>query len=77
MGKKVISWNNRRVVLFYLSGITKNVPHKLAGFGGENERSWLARNTLIPPLELQRKLLSFIEDLFPGGENGKNGSRIS
>jgi hypothetical protein len=65
------NWNNSRVVLFYLSGIPKDVPHKLAGFRGQGERSWLARNTLVPPLELQRKLWPFIEDLFPGGEDGQ------
>ncbi|KAI8360067.1 hypothetical protein B0O80DRAFT_483904 [Mortierella sp. GBAus27b] len=65
------NWNNSRVVLRCLSGIPKDVPHKLAGFGGQGERSWLARNTLVPSLELQRKLWPFIEDRFPGGENGQ------
>jgi len=38
--------------------------------GNPNERSWLPRNSLIPPLEMQRKLWPFIEE-FPGGEEGR------
>ena len=64
-------WNNNRVVLFYLSGVPKDVPHKLAGFSNPTERSWLPRNTLIPPLELQQRLWPFIEKMFPGGEDGR------
>ncbi|KAF9080523.1 hypothetical protein BGX27_005399, partial [Mortierella sp. AM989] len=63
------NWNHRRLVMFYLSAVPKEVPYRLAGFTLQNEEPWLERNTLIPPVELQRQVFPFIEDLFPGDQD--------
>ncbi|KAF9941481.1 hypothetical protein BGZ65_003056, partial [Modicella reniformis] len=41
----------------------------MAGFRPPQERLWLTRNTIIPPVELQRKLFPFIESQFPGDQD--------
>lgn len=55
--------------MFYLSPIPKEIPYKLAGFTLPNEELWLERNTLLPPVELQKQIFPFIEDLFPGNDD--------
>lgn len=62
-------WNRDRVVTHYMSNVPHVVPYKLAGFRRDGEDLWLARNTLIPPVELQRMVFPFIEDVFLGVED--------
>ncbi|KAF9896352.1 hypothetical protein BX616_007632, partial [Lobosporangium transversale] len=45
--------------------VAQTVPFKMAGFLHENEDFWLPRNTVIPPVELQKQIFPFIEELFP------------
>lgn len=59
-------WLHDRVSTHYLSHIPSGVALKMAGCTMPGERLWLARNTLIPPIALQRKLFPFIETYFNG-----------
>ncbi|KAI8606668.1 hypothetical protein EDD21DRAFT_429979 [Dissophora ornata] len=59
-------WNHRRLITPYLSPVAQTVPYTMAGFRSENEDFWIARNTVIPPIELQKQVFPFIEALFPG-----------
>jgi len=60
------NWNNRRLVTSYLENVPKEIPYRLAGFKLPNEDHWLERNTLTPPLALQKQIFPFVEELFPG-----------
>lgn len=57
------NWASNRLSTHYLEGVEPSVALRLAGFDRDRlERFWLARNTVIPSIELQRQLFPFIED---------------
>src|SRR5688572_14672886 len=47
------SWGHGHVATHYLTRIPHKVAFQMAGCTHPNERLWLARNTIIPPLKLQ------------------------
>ena len=55
-------WGKGRLSTHYLSRISDDVPSKMAGCTLPGERLWLSRNTLLPPVELQRMLFPCVED---------------
>ncbi|CAO3567962.1 unnamed protein product [Mortierella alpina] len=55
-------WGKGRVSTYYRSRISDVVPSKMAGCTLQRERLWLSRNTLLPPVELQRMLFPCFED---------------
>ena len=57
------NWATNRLSTHYLEGVEPSVALRLAGFDRDRlERFWLARNTVIPSIELQKQLFPFIED---------------
>ncbi|KAF9567067.1 hypothetical protein EC968_003501 [Mortierella alpina] len=65
------NWALNRLSTHYLSRVDAGVALHMAGFNPPNERLWLLRNNVIPPVELQRQVFPFIEDQFPGDEDWK------
>jgi hypothetical protein len=55
-------WGQGRVSTHYLSRVSDDVPSEMAGCTLQGERLWLSRNTLLPPVELQRMLFPCVED---------------
>ncbi|KAG0346433.1 hypothetical protein BG004_001747 [Podila humilis] len=53
----------------YLSRVDAGVALHMAGFNPSDERLWLPRNNMIPPVELQRLVFPFIEEQFPGDQD--------
>jgi len=49
-------------IVHYMHPVAKPVPYAIAGF--PSQEFWLPRNTMLPPVSLQRELFSFIEELF-------------
>ncbi|KAK3806140.1 MAG: hypothetical protein J3R72DRAFT_507494 [Linnemannia gamsii] len=59
------NWASNRLSTHYLEGVEPSVALRLAGFERDHsERFWLARNTVIPSIELQKQLFPFIEDAY-------------
>ncbi|KAF9112136.1 hypothetical protein BGW39_004122 [Mortierella sp. 14UC] len=59
------NWALNRLATHYLSRVDAGVALYMAGFNPPNERLWLLRNIMIPPVELQRLVFPFIETQFP------------
>ena len=59
------NWALNRLATHYLSSVNPGVALQMAGFDQPLERLWLPRNTVIPPIELQRQLFPFIEGQYP------------
>lgn len=56
------NWATSRLITHYLDGVDASVALQMAGFeSGRVDSFWLARNAVIPDLELQRKVFPFIE----------------
>ncbi|KAF9280818.1 hypothetical protein BGZ74_002516 [Mortierella antarctica] len=58
------NWLHQWVATHYLSEIPERVPLKLAGFTHHQERFWIARNTVIPPVELQKLIFPILDDAY-------------
>ncbi|KAI8599967.1 hypothetical protein EDD21DRAFT_444916 [Dissophora ornata] len=57
-------WSVDRVAAHYLERHSAQVALKMAGCILPGERQWLARNTLVPPIDFQRPVFPFIEQYF-------------